>query len=106
MDIYRERAHLVAFLTRLFPAFRWTDEREPHYPVIAVETQAGQMSWHVHPDDMELFAHVTEEGHWDGHTTEEKYERLKAVGDDFAVMLSAVLSSIEKITTRRDIEGA
>lgn len=44
-------------------------------------TYSTQASWHVTLDDLELFNHVrpTKDGDqpWDGHTTEEKYDRLR-----------------------------
>jgi hypothetical protein len=101
MDIHRERAQLVAFLSKMFPASKWIDEREPAYPVIGIDSFAGQMSWHVHPDDMDLFDHVTEAGTWDGHTTEEKYDRLARIGDDFAYLMGAFLPAIENVMSDR-----
>jgi hypothetical protein len=42
------------------------DPEEPEWPVIFFELPTGQVSWHVpqHPHS------------WDGHTHEEKYERI------------------------------
>ncbi|TVL89810.1 hypothetical protein CD790_25790 [Streptomyces sp. SAJ15] len=78
---YRERAHLVAYLaSRYLSHIGHTDPDAPDWPVVIVETPAGQMSWHIAERDLELFGHVrpTSEGltGWDGHTTEEKYARL------------------------------
>jgi hypothetical protein len=82
-EIYRERAHLVALLATIYPAA--LIEHEPHHPapsapairdVVYLETSRGQLSWHVHPDDVdELFRHVGRvlpddlAGKYDGHTT-------------------------------------
>jgi hypothetical protein len=56
--VYRERAQLLAyFATR--PEHR------------AALTPAGQMTWHIHQDD-----HAWE---WDGHSTDEKYRRLRTL---------------------------
>jgi hypothetical protein len=76
---YRERAHLVAYLAAAYPA-QWADEGSD-WPVVYVQTPAGQMSWHIARADQELFGHVRPMGEgtapqWDGHTTEAKYERL------------------------------
>jgi len=106
MDIYRERAHFVAFLSKMFPASMWADEREPNYPVIGIETIAGQLSWHVNQADMDLFAHVTEQGAWDGHTTEEKYERLAKIGDDLAALTGVFLPKLHEIFKQYDAAGA
>lgn len=83
---YRERAHLVAFLAAWCAShIGHTDPNEPDWAVLVVETSAGQMSWHIAPDDMDLFAHVPPTGPshrpWDGHTAEQKYQRLAALAD-------------------------
>lgn len=85
---YRERARLVAFLAACYPSEiieqpgKFADE----WPVIYVTGPTGQLSWHLSRADLDLFGHVQrfidvrrvgdEEPRWDGHTTEEKYERL------------------------------
>jgi hypothetical protein len=77
--VYRERARLVAFLAACYQSEFWTDTSSPGWPVVAVETPTGQMSWHIAGRDMDLFEHVTlrsDEDRYDGHTTEEKYRRL------------------------------
>lgn len=59
----------------LFSAFRTLghkvgiriDPQEPEWPVVFIELPTGQVSWHVPQHDMP----------WDGHTTEEKYQRIK-----------------------------
>lgn len=40
----------------------------------------GQCAWHVSPDDVDLFEHVKREETdlWDGHTTDQKHERIRA----------------------------
>lgn len=80
ISIYRERAHLVAFLTTLYPSVgSYNDPEEPEYCVVYVESPVGQMSWHIHPDDMDLFEglRIVQSHNWDGHTTEEKYRKLQ-----------------------------
>jgi hypothetical protein len=77
--VYRERAHLVAYLAAVHPSALGIDPDEPDRPVVYIETDAGQLSWHLAPDDLPLFAHVPRSapgGLWDGHTTEQKYARL------------------------------
>lgn len=38
----------------------------------------GQISWHLHISEIENFPGLPEyQGTWDGHTTEEKYDRIK-----------------------------
>ena len=83
---YRERAHLIAHLAALHPSHIGFDPSEPDWPVVYVETEAGQLSWHLSADDLPLFAHVPRgEADWDGHTTEQKYARL----DNFTRTLAA-----------------
>lgn len=82
INIYRERAHLVALLAALYPShIGYTDPDEPDWPVVIIETPNGQMSWHIAPDDVDLFTHVRPTDRacrgWDGHTTEEKYDRIR-----------------------------
>lgn len=78
--VYRERAHLVAHLAAVYPSRLGTDPAEPDWPVLYVDTPEGQLSWHIAPSDLELFAHVPRDDGavWDGHSTEEKYRRLDA----------------------------
>lgn len=80
-NVYRERAHLVALLAALYPSsLAYSDPDTPEWPVVTVETPAGQMSWHVAPDDVGLFDHLdgpAEGFEWDGHSTDEKYERMR-----------------------------
>lgn len=75
---YGERAALVAYLSATYPSVMLTDSAEPDWPIVFVSTPSGQMSWHVAKADLGLFAHVpaTTNPTWDGHTTEQKYERL------------------------------
>lgn len=82
MDIYRERAHLVAHLASLYPAtIGHTDPDEPRWNVVTIETPAGQTSWHIADADADLFDHLwwpgPDDAPWDGHTTDEKYARLR-----------------------------
>lgn len=78
-DIYRERAFLTSYLSKQFPSrLSYSDPNEPDWAVLYVYTPEGQLSWHISPDDMDLFEHlaIVSGVEWDGHTTEEKYERL------------------------------
>jgi len=76
---YRERAQLVAFLTRIFPALLHRKYPKDNWPIVYIWTPRGQLSWHISKMDLDLFSHLkwsTRENPWDGHTTAEKYERL------------------------------
>lgn len=57
----------VAARCGLAAGFR-IDPNEPAWPVAFIELPTGQVSWHT-PE------HSTP---WDGHTTEEKYQRVQA----------------------------
>lgn len=83
--VYRERAQFAAFLAHMFrhtSAMSRNDENWPGWWVLYVHTIEGQLSWHIHPDDMDLFAGIRKAApedpwaQWDEHSTEEKYARL------------------------------
>lgn len=83
IGIYRERAHLLAYLSAHWKSvLAFNDPAEPTWPVLYINTDAGQMSWHISPDDVDLFPHVLvvpiddPRAKWDGHSTAEKYDRL------------------------------
>ena len=45
--------------------------------IIFIELPSGQVSWHFHDSELPLFNWLAQyEGAWDGHTTEEKYQRV------------------------------
>ena len=78
---YTERNRLVAFLSNIYPsgvkktAIPGWDEA--WHNCVYIDLPVGQASWHYHNDEAHLFAHLPPyESEWDGHTTEEKYERL------------------------------
>lgn len=43
------------------------DESEPEWPVFYIELPTGQVSWHMPQHEMA----------WDGHSTEEKFQRIQ-----------------------------
>jgi hypothetical protein len=81
---YHERNQLVALLARMYPSGTrrtvikgWGPE---WYNCVYLDTPAGQLSWHYHDNEAELFAGLPAYvGEWDGHTTEQKYERVQAL---------------------------
>ena len=80
-SVYRERAHLVAHLAAAYPSsIGYHDSAEPEWAVVIIDLPTGQVSWHVAPEDMDLFGHVarSDVNTWDGHSTAEKYARLDA----------------------------
>lgn len=81
---YRERAHLVALLAAEHPSVWAIDANEPDWRVVYLDLPTGQASWHISPNDWDLFGHVpqSDAGIWDGHTTEQKYERIRQLTGD------------------------
>jgi hypothetical protein len=85
--VYRERQHLLAHLAASYPSVLvdGADREAPSWPVLFVKLPTGQVSWHIGPDDRDLFPHVERAVGgmpgapiWDGHDTAEKYRRLDA----------------------------
>jgi hypothetical protein len=87
MNIYRERAHLLALLTRLYRAvlYRPSDAEPGFTYCLSLLLPSGQGTWHIADEDLDLFRHVPQfpytfpprEFVWDGHTTDEKYYRIR-----------------------------
>ena len=83
---YSERNKLVSALSKIYPSVigrhrgdGWDDDwRNVVYINIPVDGEAQQISWHIHNSELPLFSHlqINEDVAWDGHSTEEKYERL------------------------------
>lgn len=81
---YKERNQLVAALSRIFESHlckhneadaSW--ERDWLWIVCIHAPIVGQMTWHLHDSDLSMFKHLREgSNHWDGHTNEQKYQRL------------------------------
>lgn len=84
---YAERNNLVAALARLFPS---SLERHPEEDesweddwrwIVFIDLPTGQATWHIHDSELEKFSTIPRFAGrtWDGHTTEQKYERLAKV---------------------------
>ena len=78
---YAERNRLVAFLASIYPSgvkkTTIPDWDEAWHGCVYIDIPTGQASWHFHDSEAHLFTHLPPyDGEWDGHTTEEKYERL------------------------------
>jgi hypothetical protein len=77
---YSERDMLVAALSKVFPAHLAEHEgewEEGWRTIVCVHLPTGQATWHVHDSERGWFGHLRVlAGHWDGHTVEEKYDRL------------------------------
>ncbi|HEY9261875.1 hypothetical protein, partial [Chitinophaga sp.] len=57
-NVYRERAHLVSHLAAIYESSLGTDPQDPDWPVVYIKLPTGQVSWHISPDDMDLFTDV------------------------------------------------
>lgn len=82
-ELYTERAHLIAALSKIYPSCWIRDASNPEWPVcvIVIPQPMGasvQVSWHIAPKDTALFQHLSMrlDIEWDGHSTQEKYRRL------------------------------
>lgn len=78
--VYEERDRLVALISSLYPSYIAIDEdsEDGFKNVVYIETPEGQLSWHIADKEVPLFSHlVVKDNNWDGHTTEEKYERIE-----------------------------
>lgn len=83
---YLERNKCVALLASLAKANGWKVGRcktaiegwsEDWHGCVRIELPTGQVSWHYHDSQADLFAFLPEmEMEWDGHDTEEKYRRV------------------------------
>lgn len=79
--LYRERnavVQLAALLAdRLGYAVGWKDSEDPDWPLLFIELPSnGQLSWHLPKAELvDVFSPY--DGVWDGHTTEEKYQRIQ-----------------------------
>lgn len=78
---YSERNRVVAALARLFPS-GVARTNIPDWDItweqcVYIDLPTGQVSWHFHDSEAHLFEGLPAYTKaWDGHTTEQKYERL------------------------------
>jgi hypothetical protein len=83
--VYLERNQLVALLARLYPSGLARTAIEGWSPdwhgCVYIDLPTGQASWHFHDSQAYLFAGLPlYTKPWDGHSTEEKYRRVAALG--------------------------
>jgi hypothetical protein len=92
-NAYTERNHLVCYLSKIFPSYL---ERHPEADkewkddwrwIVFLYLPTGQATWHIHDSHLSMFDHLKRnQGKvWDGHTTEEKYERMQTLKKGFWV---------------------
>lgn len=77
-ELYRERAALLAHLATVYPSHVQYNGDEPGYASLYISLPTGQTAWYIADADMDLFTHVRTDllETWDGHTVEERQERL------------------------------
>jgi hypothetical protein len=78
-DCYAERAALLALLACHYPAhLSPAPDRSPGFGyVLCLHIDDKQAAWHVSNDDLHWFSHIqTRPNHYDGHTSDEKYETI------------------------------
>ena len=81
---YLERNQVVAALAKCFPSGvaktaieGWSED---WHGCVYIDLPTGQASWHYHDSHAHLFAGLPlYTKPWDGHTTDEKYQRLAAL---------------------------
>lgn len=87
-QVFWERTQLTLLLSKIFQAhlFRhdphdkeW--EKDWHWGV-CIHFPTGQGRWHFHKSNKGFYTHLKwkQKCKWDGHTTDEKYERLRNIG--------------------------
>lgn len=80
-DVYFDRNQAVQALARLAQKAGYvvglrTDPDEPQWPVLTIDLPTGQVGWHL-PRAEVVGKWPKYEKEWDGHTVEEKRERLR-----------------------------
>jgi hypothetical protein len=95
-NAYWERNQLVAYLAKQYDSHMvrhpdsdkdWEDDWRY---IICIHTPTGQMTWHIHDNDaIDTFGFVEVDPtgeHWDGHTTSVKYNRLRTLAEQRAII--------------------
>ena len=79
MNIYTERAMLLALLACHYPAHICpaTDPEPGFTHVVCIHVGGRQHAWHIADEDLIFFERLPRrENHYDGHTTDDKYQSL------------------------------
>lgn len=82
---YTERNALVRALTKVWPSYLARHPEgegwDPEWMwIVFVDSPAGQLCWHVHAGEVDMFDHLeVRDNNWDGHTTDQKYARLASL---------------------------
>ena len=85
---YEERNRVVAALATCYPATKWPTTidgwNDEWHNCVYIQLPTGQVSWHYHDSQKDLFSHVPRrKTGWDGHSTETKYRRVRKFTRDY-----------------------
>ncbi|MBD1995310.1 hypothetical protein H6G00_01525 [Leptolyngbya sp. FACHB-541] len=81
-QLHWERNCCISLIAQMAECLKLTiglgaDPKEPEWPVVFLELPSGQVSWHVPMSEIDNFSFLGAYFYgWDGHTTEEKYDRV------------------------------
>ena len=80
-DAYFDRNQAVLALAKLAMKLGYKvgikhDPNEPDWPVIMIDLPTGQVGWHL-PRDEIVGKWPEYDGEWDGHSLEEKRDRIR-----------------------------
>jgi hypothetical protein len=115
-DAYTERNRVVAAFAKLATIMDWPVAvtrtaiegwSEDWHGCVFIDTPQGQVSWHFHDSQADLFRALPHgPATWDGHTTPQKYERLEAlVKYDRKINVSILQSFKDLVHNRLDGMG-
>lgn len=89
---YTERNQLVSYLSKQYHSHlcRHPDEDKEWEAkwrwIVCIHGPTGQMTWHIHDKELKNFRHLrVHKDHWDGHTNDEKYKRLKSIKPSYFI---------------------
>ena len=87
-NAYSERNKLLALVCKMAVAMDYDVQLWRHSAedktwendwrnIVAIHLPTGQCTWHIHDSELHMFDWLPRgEENWDGHTTEEKYQRV------------------------------
>ena len=92
-NAYRERNRCVAQIASMAVKLGYPACLGQHDPadkswddvwrtIVFIELPTGQVSWHLHDSEVKFFSFLkkSETVEWDGHSTDQKYERMLEYG--------------------------
>lgn len=107
--VYTERMQCVATLCAHWHNLGFTVGLDTHSgewdedwrTIVYADLPTGQVSWHMHISDIELFSHIPwKDFEFDGHSTEEKYKRVREM-QSYPVKVNG--GSADKASTLDDV---